>query len=114
VKTLAIGLVTTVLVVVRAAADEVPIAGTVKAVDQTAQTLTVEAASKGQPRVVVIEVRPTSRIVRFARSTEAGKTGFVEKSATLADLKPGWTVSVTTKHDGDREVAEVVRVVFER
>ena len=52
--------------------------------------------------------------MRFARASEPGKTGFVELPAGLTDLKPGWVVSVTTKHDGGREVAEVVKVVFER
>jgi len=89
------GLVTAVLLVGTTAGDEAPIAGTVKAVDGTAGTLTVEVtvevARQGQPRAVLIEIRPTSRIVRFARSTESG-----------------------TRHDGDREVAEVVRIVFER
>jgi len=26
----------------------------------------------------------------------------------LSDLKPGWFVSVTTKHEGGNEVAEIV------
>jgi hypothetical protein len=95
-------------------ADEAPIAGTLKSVDTVASTITVEAAAKGKVRVVVIDVKPNARIVRFTRNTEAGKGGFVERPATLADLKPGWSVSVTTRHEGDREVAEIVRVVFER
>ena len=60
----------------------------------------------------VIDVRPEARIVRFVRG--AGKTGFVERPATLGDLKPGWSVSVITRYEGEREVAEVVKVVFER
>jgi hypothetical protein len=114
VKTLVMALLTAGLFAGISAADEAPIAGTIKAVDPIARTVTVEAASKGQPRVVVIEIRSTSRIVRFARSSEPGKPGFVEAPATLEELKTGWTVSVTTRHDGDREVAEVLRVVFER
>jgi len=95
-------------------ADEVPIAGTIKSIDTAAGTITVEAAAKGKVRVVTIDVKPGARIVRFTRSTEAGKSGFVERPASLADLKPGWSVSVTTRHEGDREVAEIVKVVFER
>jgi hypothetical protein len=95
-------------------ADEAPIAGTLKSVDTAASTITVEAAAKGKMRVVTIDIKPNSRIVRFARSAEAGTSGFVERPATLADLKPGWSVSVTTRHEGDREVAEIVKVVFER
>jgi hypothetical protein len=95
-------------------ADEGPIAGTIKSINTADNTITVEAAAKGKVRVVVIDVKPGARIVRFARNSEAGKSGFVERPATLADLKPGWSVSVTTRHEGDREVAEIVRVVFER
>src|SRR5439155_23960638 len=40
--------------------------------------------------------------------------GFVQEAVALEDIKPGWTVSVTTKHDGDREVAIVVKVLVER
>jgi hypothetical protein len=93
-------------------ADDAPIAGTIKSIDTAAGTITVEAAAKGKVRVVAIDVKPEARIVRFVR--EAGKSGFVERPATLADLKPGWSVSVTTRHEGEREVAEIVKVVFER
>ena len=41
-------------------------------------------------------------------------TGFEERRVQLADMKPGWVVSVTTRHKDGREVAEVVRIVFER
>jgi hypothetical protein len=92
--------------------DEVPIAGIVTSIDAVARALTVEARAKGKVREVVIEIRPTTRIVRFVR--EAGGGGIKEQAAALEDLKTGWTVSVTTKHDGPREVAEVVRVVHER
>lgn len=95
-------------------ADEAPISGTVKAIDVQARTLTIEVASKGKTREVTIYVKPGARIVRFARSTDPGKTGFVEQEAALADVKPGWVVSATTKHEGNREVADVVKIVVER
>jgi hypothetical protein len=86
--------------------------GTVKAVDGAAQTLTVQARAKGTVRQVVIEIRPATRIVRFVR--EAGGGAFKEQAASLEDLEPGWTVSVTTSHEGTREVAELVRIVREK
>ena len=95
-------------------ADEAPIAGTVKSVDTSAGTLLVESASKGKVRQVVIHLRPESKIVRFVRSADASKPGFSEQPATLSDVKPGWTVSVVTKHEGDKEIADVVRIVHER
>ena len=94
-------------------ADEVPIVGKIKAVDATAQTLTVTSAAKGTTREVVIDVKPGTKIVRFTRGSGADKPAAVEQPAALADLKPGWTVSIVTRHDGPREVAEQVRVVFE-
>lgn len=97
-----------------AAPDEAPIAGLIKSVDTTAGTFVVESTVRGRVRQVVIHVRPESRIVRFIRSTDPGKTGFSEQSASLADLKPGWTVSVKTRHEGANEVAEIVRVVHEK
>jgi hypothetical protein len=96
------------------AADEAPIAGTVKSIDAVAKTLTVEALAQGRSRVVVIEVRPGSRIVRTRRSSDPARPGFVEQAIGLDDIRPGWTVSVKTKHEGDREVAEVVKVLMER
>ncbi len=95
-------------------ADEEPISGTIKAVDVGASTVTIQVNARGKTRDVTIDIKPTTRILRFSRSSEPGKAGFVEQVAALADLKPGWIVSVTTKHDGGREVAEVVKVVFER
>ena len=95
-------------------ADEAPISGTIKAIDLAAQTVTLETTAKGKTREVTVDVKPGSRIVRFTRSSEPGKAGFVEQSATLNDLKPGWVVSVTSKHEGGREVAEIVKVVLER
>jgi len=97
-----------------ALADEAPISGTIKAVDPVAHTVTIETTAKGKTRQVTIDIKPASRIVRFTRPSEPGKAGFVEEAATLPDLKPGWVVSITAKHDGGREVAEVVKVVLER
>ena len=94
-------------------ADEAPITGTVKAVDTAASIMTVQSTAKGKAREVTIHVRPVTKIIRFARAAD-GKGGFVEQEATLADIKPGWTVSVTTHHEGDKEVAHLVRVVHER
>ena len=95
-------------------ADEAPISGTVKTIDPTAQTVTLETTAKGKTREVTVDIKPASRIVRFTRSAEPGKTGFAEQTATLGDLKPGWVVSVTTRHEGGREVADSVKVVLER
>jgi len=39
---------------------------------------------------------------------------WVLQALALTDLKPGWVVSVTTKHEGANEVAEVVKVVLEK
>lgn len=90
-----------------AVADEARIAGTVKAVDATAKTLTLQVTPKGATREVVVHMGPGAKVVRFARPTEPGKTGFVEQEVPLTQVKPGWVVSATTKDDGDREVAEV-------
>jgi len=95
-------------------ADEAPISGTVKAVDAGAQTVTVESTAKGKTRQVVVHLKPGAKIVKFVRSSEPSKTGFVEQALTLADLKPGWVVSVETKHEGGKEVADVIKVVLER
>lgn len=95
-------------------ADEGPISGTVKAVDASAQTVTLESTAKGKTRQVVVHVKPGTKIVKFARSSEPGKTGFVEQTLGLTDLKPGWIVSVEAKHEGGKEVADVVKVVLER
>ena len=95
-------------------ADEAPISATVKAIDPVAQTVTLETTAKGKTREVMVDIKPASRIVRFTRSAEPGKTGFVEQPAALGDLKSGWVVSVTTKHEGGREVADIVKVVLER
>ena len=95
-------------------ADKDPISGTVKAVDANARTVTLESTAKGKTRQVVVHVKPGTKIVKFARSSEPGKTGFVEQTLGLGDLKPGWIVSAETQHEGDKEVADVVKVVLER
>ena len=100
--------------VVPALADEAPISGTVKAVDAAANTLTLESTAKGKTRTVVVHLRPGAKIVKFNRATEPGKTGFVEQTLALTDLKPGWIVSAEAKHEGNKEVTEVVKVVLER
>ena len=99
---------------VAASGDEAPISGIVKSVDPAAGTLLVESASKGKVRQVVIHMRADSKVVRFVRSTDGSKPGFTEQPATLVEVKPGWTVSVKTTHEGDREIAELVRVVHEK
>ena len=95
-------------------ADEAPISGTVKSVDADANTITLEATARGKTRQVTVYLKPGAKIVKFARATEPGKTGFVEQAIALTDLKPGWIVSAETKHEGDKEVADVVKVVLER
>jgi hypothetical protein len=92
--------------------DEAPITGIVKAVDAASGTLIVEARAKGTVREVTIEVRASTRVVRFAR--EGGGGAFKEEPTSLEAIRPGWTVSVTTRHEGTREVAELVRVVHEK
>lgn len=61
-----------------------------------------------------MHLKPGARVVRFIRATEPGKTGFVEHMVALGDVKTGWIVSVATKHEGDKEVADLVKVVLER
>lgn len=97
-----------------AIADESPISGTVKSVDPAAQTVTIESTAKGKTRQVTVYLKPGAKVVKFARTSEPGKTGFVEQAVPLTDLKPGWMVSVATKHEGDKEVADLVKVVLER
>lgn len=95
-------------------ADEAPISGTVKAVDTAAQTVILESTAQGKTRQVVVHLKPGARVVKFVRPTEPGKTGFVEQQIPLTALKAGWIVSVATKHEGNKEVAELVKVVLER
>jgi hypothetical protein len=97
-----------------ALADEAPISGTVKSIDPAANTVTLESTAKGKTRTVVVYLKPGAKIVKFNRSTEPGKTGFVEQQLALTDLKVGWIVSAETKHEGNKEVAEAVKVVLER
>jgi hypothetical protein len=105
---------TTVLAVSTALADEAPISGTVTAVDVDAQTLMLDVASKGKTRMVIVYMKPGAKVVRFVRATEPGKTGFVEQEVPLSAVKAGWIVSATTKHEGGREIAEQVKIVVER
>ena len=97
-----------------AVADDAPISGPVKAVDPAAQTLTIETTAKGKARQVVVYLKPGAKVVRYTRTTEPGKTGFVEQTVALGDVKQGWIVSVSTKHEGDKEVADLVKIVLER
>ena len=106
--------VTMLLAGTLAAADEAPISGTVKSVDPAAQTVTLDVTAKGKTRQVVVHLKPGGKVVRFARPVGTGQTGFVEQAVTLADLKPGWIVSAATKHEGDKEFADLVKVVLER
>lgn len=92
-------------------ADAAPITGTVKAVDLRNKTLTVEAAERGKIRRVIIEVPPATKIVRVARGADDKPSG--EQAATLEEIQPGWTVTVKTKHQGHREIADSVRIVHE-
>jgi hypothetical protein len=102
------------LAVAAAMADEVPISGAVKSVDTTAQTVTIETTAKGKTREVMVYLKPGAKVVKFARATEPGATGFVEQTVGLAELKPGWLVSIATRHEGGKEVADLVTVVLER
>jgi hypothetical protein len=49
-----------------AVADEAPIAGTVKAIDASAKTLTLQATAKGTTRDATILQKPDSKIVKFS------------------------------------------------
>lgn len=95
-------------------ADDAPISGTIKSIDADANTIILEATARGKTHEVTVYLKPRAKVVRFTRATEPGKTGFVEQAIALTDLKPGWIVSVETKHEGDKEVADVVKVVLER
>ncbi len=95
-------------------ADQAPISGTMKAIDASASTLTLQTTVQGKTRDVTIVLKPETKIVKFARPTAPGQAGFVEQPLALSDLKPGWIVSVTTKHEGGNEVAEIVTVVLEK
>ena len=107
-------ILTTVLGAWTASADEPPISGTVKAVDVGAQTLTLEVASTGKTREVIVYMKPGAKIVRFIRAIGPGKSGFVEQEVPLGAVKVGSIVSATTKHEGNREMAEQVKIIVER
>ncbi len=111
-RTLAGGLL--MFMAATAGADEEPISGTVQSIDTAAQTLTLQSTARAKTREVVIHLTPGTKIVRFVRPLEGGKTGFVEQTIALADLRPGWIVSAATRHEGDKEVAETIKVVLER
>jgi hypothetical protein len=104
-------LMATAIVTPALRADDAPIAGTVKAVDPAANILTVQSAARGKTREVAVHVRADTKIVRFIRGADGR---FAEQTATLTEIRPGWTVSVTTQHEGDKEVARLVRVVHEK
>ena len=87
-------------------ADKAPIVGTIKAVDATGRTLTVTSTARGKTRDVVIDVKPGTKIVRPAGAGAAA----AEQASSLTDLKTGWTVTIVTRHEGRREVADMVRV----
>lgn len=61
-KTILLMVLTMALGVWTASADEAPIAGTVKTVDVGAQTLTLEVASKGKTREVIVYMKPGPRL----------------------------------------------------
>ena len=113
-NSLVVSLVAVIMWFGPALADEGPISGTVKSVDTSAQTLTLQSTAGGKTREVVIHLKPGAKIVRFVRPAEQGKTGFVEQALPLTDLKPGWIVSVEAKHEGGKEIAEIVKVVLEK
>jgi hypothetical protein len=95
-------------------AHDGPVTGVVQAVDAEAMTLTVtvQSTGTGTTREVLVHARADTTIVRFTRAAKK-KFAYVEQPATLADLKPGWTVSVTTAHEGEKEVARAIRVLHE-
>ncbi len=113
VKTLPFVMIAALLAAGLAWGDEEPSSGAVKTVDAAARTLTLAVAGKGKTREVTIHLKPGAKVVRFTRAA-GGTAGFVEQEVPLAEVKPGWIVSAVTRHDGHREVAEQVKIVFER
>src|SRR5439155_22661704 len=91
----------------RSVADEAPISGTVKAIDASGKTLTLQTTAKGKTRDVTIILKPEAKIVKFTRPTEPGKTGFVAQPLALSDVKPGWIGSVPTRQQGGNGGADV-------
>jgi hypothetical protein len=95
-----------------AQAHDGPITGIVRAVDAEAMTVTVRSTGTDTTGEVLIHVRADTKVVRFTRAASR-KFSYVEQPATLADLTPGWTVSVTTAHEGEKEVARLIRMLHE-
>src|SRR5437899_11908916 len=95
-------------------ADEAPISGTVQAIDASANTLRLQTTAKGKTRDVTIVLKPDSKVVKFARATKPGTTGFVEQPLTLSDLKLGWVVRVTSKHEAGKTGGEVAQATVEK
>ena len=93
-------------------ANGAPISGIVRSVDTANRTITVEASTRGKTRQVVIDITPATKIVRFVRAADG--TGMKEQNAALEDIRAGWTVTVQAHHQGNREVADTLRVVHER
>jgi hypothetical protein len=92
---------TIVLAVPPTLADEGPISGTVKAVDVGARTLTLEVASNGKTRMVIVYLKPEAKVVRFVRLTEPGKTGFVEQEVPVPSTY--WSDRLTPPAGGIRD-----------
>src|SRR5947209_157472 len=80
-------------------ADEAPISGTVKAIETSGKTLTLQTTAQGKTRDVTIVLKPETKIVKFARPTEPGKTGFVEQTARVVRPQAGL---VRERHDQAR------------
>jgi hypothetical protein len=97
-----------------AQAHDGPVTGIIQAVDADAMTMTMTVRSTGMGTTgeVLIHVRADTRVVRFTRAANR-RFAYVEQPSTLADLKPGWTVSVTTTHEGEKEVARLIRMLHE-
>jgi hypothetical protein len=95
-----------------AAADDAPIVGTIRDVDAAGHRVTLDTTANGRARRVVLDVVPETRIVRFASRRGEGP-GVVEVPAGVEALRPGWIVSVVTRHDGAREIAVTMKVVVE-
>ena len=58
-------LIVAIALVVLAFEDEAPIAGTVKTIDASANTLTLQTTAKGKTRDVTVLLKPDSKIVKF-------------------------------------------------
>jgi len=93
-------------------AEDEPLAGNVEVVGWAKTPRTVGASGRGTTRQFVSDISSGAGSVRFVRAADGKRFG--EQAATLDEILPGWTVSVKTNHQGDREVADTVRVVHER